>query len=536
VPHPEPNVPSRGLQFARPALWIVALALVIFVCIWPLIAGMVAANDDLKFIRGEQYSGTFVEDLRDGWVQATNFRPLENIAALLCDAWTLESRRVMLIQIPGLLVLVAGAMRLLRRLLPESSAAPPLLIIWLMLSPATTVSMWQMDTCSQTWSAALGVWMGLLAWMTMDAARTGRPIWWRILALSVFTLIAINVKEMMYGWSFGVSVAIALTITASLVRAVRRAAAALDARVSAPAVRAAARSLWLLLPVVILPALHLLYRLKFAGLGRTAETATAQEDARYQATLGMNVLKNAWMSLLGIFGNGPLHLLRDDHAPIVLQLLPLASMVCVFIALAAAGAIALVHHGNAADRPSHCGAIVLCVIAGVLSVSVTLPMGSVSELYGMGANLVSGLLLIVALARLWNPPRFDERTMCRSIAIFCAAVIFIVGVYGVASRAYHFRLTWLYAREFNHALIEHQRAVEPSPQPFLVLMDRSCNIPPVHNQYVIPPLLAVGVDETRDWMKRIDPQRAPEFRMALSRPGPRDLIVPCDSWPPRQHR
>lgn len=508
---------------ARVALWIIALLLVAFLIVWPLIAGMAAANDDLKFLRSEQYSGTLSQNLREGWLHATNFRPLENIAAALCDAQTLECRRVMLIQTAGLIALVIGVAKLLRRLIPDHyGIALPLMIVWLAVSPATTISLWQMDTGSQTWSAALGVWTGLLAWNAITAARDGKRIWPHLLGLTLLTALAVNVKETGYGWSAGIGVAVMLAI-------------ALRWKCDR---RGAARSLWLLLPVAILPALHLLYRLKFTGLA-SAMHAGAASDERYQVGLGANILHNAWLSLLGLFANGPLHLINDDAAPLLLKLLPLASLLASFIAVAAAAALAALHHQPPAGMRLR--AVLLAALAGLLSISVTLPMGSVSELYGMGANAASGLLVVVALLGLWHPAQSDERGLCRAIAIMCGVVLLLAGLYGVASRAYHFRLTWMYARQLNRIVLDHQRSLPPvsaanPASPAVIYFAQPCYNGLVHNAYVVPPYVAIGMEQTMEWMNRVDAQRPVVFTddpfVILEE---HDLRVDCAALPRRGH-
>ncbi len=514
---------TQSCRAACRALWAVAIAMLIFICIWPLLAGMVAANDDVGYVRDDRYTGTLVENIRSSWLKASVFRPLEVAAAKLCDISTLECRPVMIIQIAGLFAVIAGLAVIVRRLMPQHRVALPLLIIWLVLSPATTVSLWQMDSCSQTWSAACGIWAGLLTWMAVDAARSDRAILPWVVGLSVFAAISVNIKEMMYGWFFGIGVAVLAVIA--------RAAWQRDWR-------SANRCAWFALPVIALPMLHLACRLKFSALGRTLESSGEPNDqARYQAALGANVLNNAWLSLVGLFGNGPLHLVDDAEAMLPLRMLTLVSLVSVFVVLTSAGVIALVHGSNTPSDRSRRRALILCAIAGLLSVSVTLPMGQVSELYGMGANAGSGLLVVAALLALWNPAKPEDRVLCRSIAAFCAAVGVVAGVYGLGSRAYHFRITWWYAREMNRTLLDHQRAVEPSSEPFMALVGQPCFTGRLHSQYIVSPLQAVGFEGTRAWMNLQEPTRRIVFveEAPMIKAGPRDLVLRCDDLPARGH-
>jgi len=514
---------TPNAKSARIIAWCVAIALVLFLCAWPLIGGMAAANDDLKFFRSAEFAGTLWQDVREGWSHHPNFRPLENIAALLCDEHTLECRGVMLIQIGGLLALLAGLAVVVRRLFPSHPIALPMLIIWLTMSPATTISLWQMDTCSQTWTAALAAWTGVIVLGGIDATRAGRGVWTHVVILTLLCATAVNIKEMFYGWSAGIGFALIVAIAWLWQR-------------ERPA---ALRAMWMLVPVAVLPAVHLLVRLKWSGLGMTVAEAAGDggEAARYQINLGSNLLRNAGLSILGLFADGPLHVVTNVDAPLPLRLAPLAALVASFIILAAAGLLALLHrqHNLSGSRRAR----LLAAAAGLTSVAITLPMGSVSELYGFGANVASGLIIVASILALWSPVNIDERTMCRAIVIPCAAALLAIGLAGVASRAYHFRLTWLYARELNRIVLEHQRSLPPRApgEPRArIIFERPCYAGQMHSQYIISPVQAIGITDTMHWMNRRDPERPVVFEPERTVGGlhPNDLVIQCETLPPRR--
>lgn len=508
------------------ASWIVAVAMLLAACIWPLVAGLTATNDDLKFIRGAEYSGTLWQDIRAGWTTQSNFRPVENLAALLCDEQSLASRGVMVIQIAGLAALAAGLARLTRRIFPHAPIALPLLLIWLMLSPATTLSLWQTDTCSQTWTAAAGIWVGVLSMAGIDAARAGRSITGHVIALVLLCAAAANVKELFYGWSAGIGIAILIVII-GLWRHERP---------------AAWRSCWLFLAVAVVPAAHLCLRLASSALGRSLEGSTeraAGEEVRYQVSLGANLITNAWYSLLGVFANGPLHLLKDVDAPLALRLSPLAALLASFVIVSAAGALALVHRSSRPANGIGRRTLLLAAAAALLSLSVSLPMGSVSELYGFGANVGSGLLIVAGLLALWHPAAAEERGLCRTIAGGGAAALLLAGVLGFASRAYHFQLTWQYGAELNRIVLDHQRSLPANGggARSRVYFERSCYSGAMHSQYIVSPVQALGLEQTMLWMNRIDPQRPVIFvgERVLGGLRPNDLVVECDAMPVRGH-
>jgi hypothetical protein len=213
----------------------------------------------------------------------------------------------------------------------------------------------------------------------------------------------------------------------------------------------------------------------------------------------------------------------------------LVSLVSAFVAVTAAMLLRILQGRSSAANPMQFVMIGLCVAAGLLSVTITLPMGQVSELYGMGANAASGLCIVVSLLTLWNPAKSNDRVLCRSLAVGCAAIVFGAGLYGVASRAYHFALTWTYAREINSALLDHQSRLAPSGDRSIAFVGQACINGRLHSQYIVPPIQAIGLEGTSKWLTQRDPARAIMLAQysPMSRLGPRDMMLPCDGLPRR---
>jgi hypothetical protein len=86
-------------------------------------------------------------------------------------------------------------------------------------------------------------------------------------------------------------------------------------------------------------------------------------------------------------------------------------------------------------------------------------------------------------------------------------------------------------------LLEHQDSIEPAPDPSLVVVTQSCISGRVHSQYLVTPLQAVGFEGTLRWLNDRDPSRRVLFvnHTAMSRPGPRDLLLRCEQLPQRGH-
>ena len=230
--------------------WIIAAILFAWLLLFPLVGGLVVANDDLKFLRGDLNVGSLADNIRFGWLHTNSFRPLENIVAYFCNEQTLACWPVVPVQLCGLALVALGVVALVRRVMPNMPIAAPLILIWIFLSPSTMTSLWQMDTCSQTWSAAMGLWCGILCWDIFIAARSSATPWTRIFALFVLAAIGMNIKETFFGWSASVGSGLIIAIIVGWKhnhRASLRAAVAL-------------------IPIALMPLIYLVIRYKFGGL------------------------------------------------------------------------------------------------------------------------------------------------------------------------------------------------------------------------------------------------------------------------------
>jgi len=203
---------GRGGRIGVAAAWLTVAALAAFVLSWPALGGILAANDDIKFVRTPAHGMPFLEAVRDAWRHSASFRPLEIGVGALCDPWSLSCGWVVAVHALGLAALAVATVAVARRAVPGSRAVPPLALAWVLLSPPTTTAVWQMDCGSQTWSAAVGMWALLLAWRAFDAAIAGKVAWGSLAALGAVFLGGSLVKETVYGWSASIGVASILGI------------------------------------------------------------------------------------------------------------------------------------------------------------------------------------------------------------------------------------------------------------------------------------------------------------------------------------
>lgn len=504
-----------------PGPWAAAVLVAwLAISAWPIVGGMVAANDDLKFVRSEQVELGLPSAIAHAWRHLPTFRPLELALGSMCDPASLAvGLAVPAVQALGLLALVLGTVALARRAAPAFPAAGPLAALLVLLSPATTAAAWQVDAASQTWSGALGAWAMVLAWDACVRGREGHGVASRAVLLAATFAVGCTIKESFYGWSASIGGAM---LACAAWRAARR-------------LPGAAAAAWLAIPTVALPALHLGLRLATGAIGSAAE---ADPGARYSAELGMNLLVNVGMAVGGSVATGPFHAVPDDGAPVLLRAAP------VLAALAALGAVIVALGFGALHRAtgglSRLAPSLLAAIVSVGSLVVVLPMGSVSELYCLGANVGTAVLVAASLCALWSPLAQDERTLCRAVAVPCAAAMLAIGALGLAGRAYHHRITWEYAKLCNEAILSKARSAEPvdpasGRAACVVYLAGPCILGRTYGQYVIPPAQSIGIEETGPWLRRRDPSRPVGFTVSVPSgdPRPQDLVLDCASMPAR---
>ena len=443
-------------------LWAAAILLLAFVMAWPVIGGMIAVNDDIKFVRVPTHGEPVAKQIADAWRTSPSFRPLELMVAAGCDERTLACPIAIVVQMAGL---------------------------------------------------------AMLAWGVV--ARAGCIAWGTLAALTLVFALGVNIKETFYGWSAGIGV---VALAATLWLFVRDRGAALRA---APT----------LVPVVALPIAHMAARWL---TGAMSQSADANQDSRYQIELGMNLVINAVQSVAGAVGTGPFYLLADEKAPLALRALPALAGLVELCLLAAAVEFAVLR--PAREKRLRWMPVALACVAGMISLSVTFPMGSVSELYGFGANVMIALLVGVALTALWRAAEVEDRGLTRMVAMVGGATALMVGLYGLAGRAHHFRNIWLCTRTANEQIVAFMDTRPAAPKygdaPIsTIYFPSSCRPERSYGAYIMPVAQAVDILNTVDWMKRLQPRHPTTFSLDTDAPnhGAYDMVVGCDAMPRDGH-
>lgn len=490
--------------------------------LWGYVGGLCIANDDLKFVRMPARELPLTEAMAFAWRNDPSFRPLEVAMAHLSDPVTLACPWVAPVQAAGLATLLGGTVALARLALPGLPALWPITALLVLLSPATTASLWQMDSCSQTWSAALGAWSVWMAWRWIDGAARRSASWGILAALCAAVLCGLTIKENFYGWALGLAAASIVSV------------AVLARRHSASVARAA----WVLVPVVALPLAHLMCRMRWSALAGLLDASG--DGSRYQAEFGANLLLNSAVSLAGAVGMGPFHLVMDSEAHPALRALPILAT-CALVLVVLLGAVTAALERRAASGVRW-HALLFCALASMLSLAATIPMPAVSELYGLGANIGCALLAAGAIAALWQPgDGAHHRAMRTAISVSVAASV-AIGAYGLASRAEHFRVVWTTVRALNDAIVLFQaalpaaRASDAGPAG-MVHVPTACLVGVTHSQYVMPPLQALDLNLTEEWLARRDPSRRIVFSIgtAPTRPRANEMVLDCAALPQHGH-
>lgn len=517
-------MPSIG-HLQRPAKyqksWLVIMTVVLMVSAWPLIAGFRAANDDVKWLRTPDHDLPLLEAVRIAWTTEASFRPLEVLVGHWCDPVGLQCGAAILVQAAGLATFLFGLQRLCEICMPKWPTAGLIAVTFIALSPATTCSVWQMDSCSQTWTAALGAWAILYAWKTIQAAIDGRIAWMPLAILTGIFVLGCSLKETFYGWSAGIGSACVIAL----------------ALIAKKDWRAGLRVLPVLVPTILVPIGHLGARFAF---GAITQRLHGDEGSRYQVEFGVNVVINVAMSLAGIFGVGPFHLATDDNASLLLRAMPYLAVAAAMFLILAVIVLALV--GRRTPAGIAFPALAFVCTAAITSISATLLMGSVSELYGFGANIGTALLLTAALMSLWGNDAADERLIARTVAVACSAAIVAIGVYGVGSRALHFRAVWATTEVMNHALLEFQdrlpeRQLNSEAPAGVACFSARCLATRTYGQYVMPAAQAINIEVTTPWLARRDPAKPITFVIGTSTgiSDERKLVFDCVDMPDHGH-
>jgi hypothetical protein len=512
---------ARDETFIKGTLLLIAGMLSIFLLAWPFFGGIAFYHEGIYHPFDIRNSGLLQATVAN-W-NSSLFRPLDLLAGSLCKVETRDARFAVMLHWPAVIVMATSLWACCRNLFPATTAATfAIAWIWACLLSGTSICYWQIHTISQSWAAAAGLLLGTAMWSGIHVAQKGGlPVRQAAIAGAI-CLVGVLTKEVFYGWALG---AAALPFAWSLLAK------------QIPWKRRMKIVMILVAPVVLVTTLFLVTRICFGGAGvlfRSSGSSSAQilDNTRYSASLGLNLPLNIFTLLVGAFCTGPSHYVRSQDA-LALRSLPLVGVILAWGIVAAPWCLSSCRRQLIADNQT-LSRLVACFFpfSGMLAV---IPMGHVSEVYVHGISFGSGLFFawsILTLSRWFtaSPLRKDAAIMG-----FLTASLGVVATIGIFSRAYNTQLDWVYSRELGQRMFRHQSRIAPSELSSTVVipdwMYDGCN----YSQIMQPPVDAVYVSKTLQFLNEAHPDRKLESARASSARTvtSRDLMIPDNAVPRR---
>jgi hypothetical protein len=483
-----------------PGLWLFSVVLVAFMVLWPFLTVVTAICDDFLYVR-QHPCDSLLADLAFHWGQMF-FRPIDVLAGRMVDHLTLDARWALLLQLPALVAIGVGLWVMARRLCPSSRLVFPAALCWLMLHSATAITLWHPDLSSQTWCAAFGSWVAIILW---DALERDRPLWSHWVSLIALCVAGMVTKENFAGVC---AAAIAIIFLAWFFMPNRK------------------RHVLLAIPFIIVPTLWLALRWALGGMSE----GLAHEPL-YQPHLA-NVIPNLKLMVAGWFATGPNHLVFRPHTATILRLVPVA-------AIAVAGIVSLLpwvltwRYGAVwPERPSPRRVLALALFF-MLSVSASFPREHIAEHYLFGPNIGAALIVAVgwggllALGRAARPEVIRPWRAPRMGAAILGVIILACGLFGLASRANHFRNTWRWSQILNQDVLEHLTGLPPGQRSVRFIWTERSEQAYSYCTYLVTPALTFPLEPNFPWLKvrfpGIDMEELHGVPAGPGRPG--DMIL-----------
>jgi len=487
------------------------ILVVVLLIVFPLVGGMTPIQDDWNYYTPVIGGASLAQAAAEKW-HGDFFRPIDILGAALIDRDTLSGRNYVPFLAAGFLLLVlvlrAGVGRLARSVRLPSDAATFywLTLAALMLHPSTAVSLWQMDTASQVWSAAAGVAFGLAIWKWHDALLAGRASAGWIVAIVLLELGGMLTKETFLGWC----ASLALVLLVLAVRA-WRGARPRDARAC----------IALAATILVVCVAWVEARARLGGL--------ALGYGKYSGNLVVNAARNTVLTLVGGLAFGPIHVMRDPAALPVAKAAVVVGLVAAIV-LAVFGVRALWRMET--TRRGDGATLALVILACMASISAGMPTMHISEVYLLGPNVGFALLLALGVSAIG---RAGGRGL-RSIAVVAVALLAVVGVLGLASRMQQFAITWQDARTLHRESVNSVRVVPDGPPVVVALTGAFAAGGYVHSTYVVPPSWTMPPLCLELWLRHRFPSRRLRVGTADgAQPGETVVRVSGASLPARPH-
>jgi hypothetical protein len=455
---------------ASAVAWAIILVLLALLFLVPIAGQATVCVDDFAWIKLAHATPRFWTSLMQAWSSYFFFRPLDILTNWFISPSDLRSAPILPFQAAGLVALMAAVWRLTKALMPATAMPALIAWIWLLLHPATQLSLWASGATSQTWSAAIGMWLLCHVLLEHGNPRSSPRHALRVAALSSLGILC---KELFVGWAS----AAALVVLARSCRLNRL-------RRPSPPWALSLEFIAILAP----PALWIALRMATSEFGRFAEPSA---ELHYSFQGPRTVIWNASLATLGMFVQGPIHWARLLGFP--WKLVPLAGAFLSFV---------LAVYGGRLPRPDRAipdrgNMLAGAVLLGLVSLWPALAIRQVSEIYMMGPNALIAVLVGAGAGAVTLPqqshaaPEFSPPRLRQGLRMAIMALL-VIATIGFASRTHHFTITWNYARTLRAAALD-LIAREGCSGPIVIVLDRSLVDGPVHSKYFVPPALAADL-------------------------------------------
>lgn len=514
---------DRALTWLRRSSWIAVVIVLAFLVIWPIWSGIISCGEDVDYSRGAALRGTLCYNFVFEW-GTSSFRPIDLLSGRLVNLKTLDARATIVLHLPAMAAILMAIWVAIKRLTPNYRSYFPVAALCWCLHTSTTCVLWQHDTIAQMWASACGLWLGLLVWEAIERAWAGKSIQRHAILLGLLCVLGVLTKEVFFGWVAALDIFLVLTAIVAVQRRNWRVLSAITT---------------IFLAITLIPLGFFALRWFGGGLSEFSRLG-----GRYKPQFGANLIYNVVLAVMGYFSMAPIHVLRDPAAPIFLRAAPILAIGLNILICIAPWFILRITHRDWPGRPRGQTVAIIAFLT-FLGVCATLPIGRISEVYLLGPNAGSAMLTAIGLIGWWQLTRSvhkDYLTISskigRAMPIAAGVVLLMIGMYGVASRAYHFQLTWSYARKLDQLLLDHQRSLPPDKNRVItVFLPNALTTGLVHNQYVCPPGKSILLDCLEAWRNHSDPLR--QMKLVSSDPigpiNPGDLVVDVNQFPPRRH-
>lgn len=486
------------------ALVGVCIAVFAWLCWVPLAGNATVCVDDFAWLLMAYSRPTVSEAVVASWSQYMFFRPLDVLANRLVDPLTLDLAPIVPIQMIGLLLLTGGMCRLISITSGSDHWANACATVWLWMHPSTQVSLWSAGTCSQTWSAAAGLWL-LCEVLSLRQSGSGQSL--AAVRLFSLSLFGVAFKESFVGWATAAAIVV-------LMRAVTPERRRGEHGHKTQVVTTATTLILILSPSVM----WVLVRAAASSFGELVLTST---NSHYSFQSPQVVARNVAVAALGMFVQGPVHWAR---------LLPTPWAVVPFVG-AALSALIAAQAGRSSKKLANTffgvSPLGACCGLGLIAVWPLLVIKHVSELYLMGSNALIAMLVGIGASEgiqsLSNARRSASHIGIASTANswlrrIAAGVLIIVAIGGSLSRAYHFGVTWEYAHQMRRAAESVLGTADG------ICVDERLSDGPMHSKYIVPPAVAAVLPSTFQAAQLADPL-FPKVRFDCSGTGGPDAAV-----------